>query len=266
MDNNQPSRASFIMKLSNVQASVKAAKSHHNKFGGYSYRNCADIMEALKPYLDGLAVVISDEMVEVGGRVYLKATVTVTDGVNEITNSAYAREAEAKKGMDVSQITGATSSYARKYALEGMFLVDNNKDADSMDNRNQYQNHQQTQQYQPPVQQNHQPTQPTQAQTQLYQAPSQTNTQTPQATHNDYSGYSNQRRQSRYSGPAKRPSASHGDLISPQQVQDLQNALKASSMTEDQLCRAAKVGHINLITVNEFGRAKNWIKRKTMAA
>lgn len=118
--------------LASIQKNLKAPKNQFNKFGGYSYRSCEDILEALKPLTAelGATVTISDEMVEVGGRVYVKATATLRCGEESISTTAYAREAETKKGMDESQITGATSSYARKYALNGLFAIDDNKDAD----------------------------------------------------------------------------------------------------------------------------------------
>lgn len=122
-----------MKKLVAVQAALKAPKGQFNKFGGYKYRSCEDILEAVKPLLleQGLQLTITDEPVEVGGRIYLKATATVTDGSETATVSGYAREAEAKKGMDESQITGTASSYARKYALNGLFLIDDTKDADA---------------------------------------------------------------------------------------------------------------------------------------
>ena len=107
-----------------------------NKFGGYKYRSCEDIVEAVKPLLasEGLAMTITDELTQIGDRYYIKATVTIID-TNESDRhevNGYAREAENKKGMDVSQITGAASSYARKYALNGMFAIDDTKDADDL--------------------------------------------------------------------------------------------------------------------------------------
>ena len=121
-----------MKKLVAVQAALKAPKGQFNKFGGYKYRSCEDILEAVKPLLleQGLQLTIADEPVEVGGRIYIKATATVTDGSETATVSGYAREAETKKGMDESQITGTASSYARKYALNGLFLIDDTKDAD----------------------------------------------------------------------------------------------------------------------------------------
>lgn len=120
-------------KLVAVQAALKAPKGQFNKFGGYKYRSCEDILEAVKPLLleQGLQLTITDEPVEVGGRIYIKATATVTDGSETAAVSGYAREAETKKGMDESQITGTASSYARKYALNGLFLIDDTKDADA---------------------------------------------------------------------------------------------------------------------------------------
>lgn len=122
-----------MKKLVAVQAALKAPKGQFNKFGGYKYRSCEDILEAVKPLLleQGLQLTITDEPVEVGGRIYIKATASVTDGSETAAVSGYAREAETKKGMDESQITGTASSYARKYALNGLFLIDDTKDADA---------------------------------------------------------------------------------------------------------------------------------------
>ena len=122
-----------MKKLVAVQAALKAPKGQFNNFGGYKYRSCEDILEAVKPLLleQGLQLTITDEPVEVGGRIYIKATATVTDGSETAAVSGYAREAETKKGMDESQITGTASSYARKYALNGLFLIDDTKDADA---------------------------------------------------------------------------------------------------------------------------------------
>jgi len=123
----------LIKKLYQIQGELKAPKNQRNNFGGYNYRSCEDILEAVKPLLGKheLALTISDEIIEVGGRVYVKATASITDGEHTINNSAYAREAESKKEMDDSQITGATSSYARKYALNGLLCIDDTKDADA---------------------------------------------------------------------------------------------------------------------------------------
>lgn len=122
-------------KLMNVQSKLKAPKGQYNSFGKYSYRSCEDILEALKPIFkkEKLAIFISDEMVLMDTRFYVKATVTLVDieTGEKVMNSAFAREEENKKGMDGSQVTGASSSYARKYALNGMFAIDDTKDSDS---------------------------------------------------------------------------------------------------------------------------------------
>ena len=123
-------------KLMLIQASLKAPKNQRNAFGNYNYRSCEDILEAVKPLLydTQTTLTISDDIVEVGGRIYVKATATLKDAETwEIIeqNSAYARESESKKWMDDSQITWATSSYARKYALNGLFCIDDVKDADA---------------------------------------------------------------------------------------------------------------------------------------
>ncbi len=120
-------------KLLAVQSELKAPKGQYNSFGKYSYRSCEDILEALKPLLKehGLALTLTDKIVLVGGRYYVKATATVVDGDASISIDAYARESETKKGMDESQITGTASSYARKYALNGLFLIDDQKDDDT---------------------------------------------------------------------------------------------------------------------------------------
>ena len=122
-------------KLTEVQNELKAPKSRYNKFGDYNYRSCEDILEAVKPLLKSkkLAMTVKDEVYSVDGRFYIMAVVTVFDCESEekITTTAYAREDSEKKGMDGSQITGSSSSYARKYALNGMFAIDDTKDADS---------------------------------------------------------------------------------------------------------------------------------------
>ena len=121
-------------KLIAIQSELKAPKSQYNSFGKYAYRNCEDILEALKPLLKEhkSTIYIADEIVTVLDRFYVKATVTFIDAETgeKIINTAYAREEECKKGMDGSQVTGASSSYARKYALNGMFAIDDTKDSD----------------------------------------------------------------------------------------------------------------------------------------
>lgn len=125
----------MLEKLLKIQKELKAPKNQRNNFGGYNYRSCEDIFEAVKPLLaeNGLVLTVSDTMELVGDRYYIKATAELYDietGLS-ITNTAYAREEETKKGMDGSQITGASSSYARKYALNGLFLIDDVKDSDT---------------------------------------------------------------------------------------------------------------------------------------
>ena len=119
--------------LNTIQTALKAPKNQYNKFGKYSYRSCEDILEALKPLLFDLkaTLTISDEIVLIGERYYVKATATLTCENDSVSVSAYAREGEEQAGMAPSQVTGSTSSYARKYALNGLFCIDDNKDADS---------------------------------------------------------------------------------------------------------------------------------------
>ena len=126
----------FQLKVVAVQSELKAPKGQYNSFGNYKYRSCEDILEGVKPLLKEykLVLLINDEIVQIGERYYVKATAKITDGVEVISATAYAREPEAKKGMDESQITGATSSYARKYALNGLLAIDDSKDADTVDN------------------------------------------------------------------------------------------------------------------------------------
>lgn len=125
------------MILQQIQQELKAPKGQRNSFGNYNYRSCEDILEALKPILakHGAAIVLADEVMEIGGRVYVKATATLKTKDGNESATAFAREPQTKKGCDESQITGATSSYARKYALNGLFGIDDTKDADTMDNR-----------------------------------------------------------------------------------------------------------------------------------
>lgn len=124
---------SFHKKIGAIQFELKAPKSQYNSFGKYKYRNAEDILEAVKPLLNKyeMCMSVSDDIVEVGGRIYVKATVKVYDESNYVETTAFAREEENKKGQDSAQLTGGTSSYARKYALNGMFLIDDTKDADA---------------------------------------------------------------------------------------------------------------------------------------
>ena len=120
-------------KLRKIQMELKAPKGQYNSFGKYNYRSCEDILEAVKPLLDkyGLLLQLYDDLVYMGERYYIKAVARIIDGDNFIETQSYAREEETKKGMDGSQITGASSSYARKYALNGLFLIDDTKDSDT---------------------------------------------------------------------------------------------------------------------------------------
>jgi hypothetical protein len=120
-------------KLVAIQSDLKAPKNQTNAFGKYKYRSCEDILEAAKPLLKehGLVLTLSDDIVEVGGRVYVRASASVTDGENHVQTTAFARESLDKKGMDDAQITGSASSYARKYALNGLFCIDDTKDSDA---------------------------------------------------------------------------------------------------------------------------------------
>lgn len=126
-------------KLALIQANLKAPKGQFNDFGKYKYRSCEDILEAVKPLLAkvGALVTLSDELYAIGDRYYVKAVATfidIKDGTT-ISNTAFAREEEIKKGMDGSQITGTASSYARKYALNGLFAIDDTKDADALNTK-----------------------------------------------------------------------------------------------------------------------------------
>lgn len=126
----------IIKQLSEIQSELKAPKSQYNAFGKYNYRNCEDILEALKPILRqrGMAVTITDTVKQIGERYYIEATATLHSGEESINSVALAREDAAQKGKDASQITGSASSYARKYALNGLFAIDDTKDSDGADN------------------------------------------------------------------------------------------------------------------------------------
>ena len=119
--------------LIEVQKKLKAPKNQYNSFGKYNYRSAEDILEAAKPLCceHDLLLTLSDEVVAIGDRIYVKATASVTNGTEAVTVTAFAREEAEKKGMDGSQITGTASSYARKYALNGLFCIDDTKDADT---------------------------------------------------------------------------------------------------------------------------------------
>mgnify|MGYP003399234613 CR=1 FL=1 len=139
-------------KLWTIQQTLNAPKNQRNNFGGYNYRSAEDILEAVKPLLQNITLTVSDEIVLIGNRYYVKATATLSDGEDVIAVTAYAREEESKKGMDASQLTGATTSYARKYALNGLFCIDDAKDPDT-DAYAKQTNQQPRQQKNPPKQQ-----------------------------------------------------------------------------------------------------------------
>ena len=122
-----------MKSLSEIQAKVKAPKGQFNSFGKYKYRSAEDILEAVKQVINpmGFYVTISDEIINIGDRYYVKATATLSNGEETYTTTALAREEESKKGMDGSQVTGASSSYSRKYALNGLFALDDTKDSDA---------------------------------------------------------------------------------------------------------------------------------------
>lgn len=119
--------------LAKIQSLIKAPKGQFNSFGKYKYRSCEDIVEAVKPVINplGFYLTLSDEVVVLSNRFYIKATAKISNGTETYESVAYAREEEVKKGMDGSQVTGAASSYARKYALNGLFAIDDTKDSDS---------------------------------------------------------------------------------------------------------------------------------------
>lgn len=127
----------FQEKVVAVQSELKAPKNQYNSFGEYKYRSCEDVLEGVKPLLKkyGLYLKLSDAVELIGDRYYIKATATLSDTDNCISTSAYAREQLEKKKMDASQVTGAASSYARKYALNGLFAIDDTKDADSIEDK-----------------------------------------------------------------------------------------------------------------------------------
>lgn len=145
-----------MKELITIQSELKAPKSQFNKFGGYKYRKAEDILEAVKPLLNKqkCTLTITDDIVMVGNRIYVKATATIKNEKGEFeTTTGWAREEETKKGMDGSQITGASSSYARKYALNGLFAIDDNADSDTTNDGQHQAAQQQTQTQQPTAQQ-----------------------------------------------------------------------------------------------------------------
>lgn len=145
-----------MKELIAIQSELKAPKSQFNKFGGYKYRKAEDILEAVKPLLakQKCTLIITDDVILIGNRIYVKATATIKNEKDECeTTNGWAREEETKKGMDGSQITGASSSYARKYALNGLFAIDDNADSDTTNDGQHQEAQQQTQTQQPAAQQ-----------------------------------------------------------------------------------------------------------------
>lgn len=122
-----------MKKLIKIQSNLNCPKVRRNAFGNYNYRSAEDIMNSLKPHLkeNECTLILTDDIVLIGTRFYVKATATISDGENEKSCTAFAREDEDKKGMDKAQVTGSVSSYARKYALNGLFLIDDSKDSDA---------------------------------------------------------------------------------------------------------------------------------------
>lgn len=152
-----------MKELITIQSELKAPKSQFNKFGGYKYRKAEDILEAVKPLLakQKCTLIISDDIVMIGNRIYVKATATIKNEKDECeSTTGWAREEETKKGMEGSQITGASSSYARKYALNGLFAIDDNADSDTTNTGQQDNVHHQTAQQTAQTQQQSQPSQP----------------------------------------------------------------------------------------------------------
>ena len=127
-------KKTVYQKLAEIQEGLKVPKGQRNNFGKYNYRKAEDVLQAAKPLLDGGIILLNDELVMIGERYYVKATASFTYNGETISTDGFARESLTKKGMDDSQVTGATSSYSRKYALNGLLAIDNTDDADSMDN------------------------------------------------------------------------------------------------------------------------------------
>lgn len=131
METEETKVQNVIVTLNKIQKELKAPKSNRNEFGGYKYRSAEDIVEAVKPLLGTAVLTITDDMILLGDRFYVKAIATLSEEGTSVSTTAFAREALAKKGMDEAQITGSASSYARKYALNGLFCIDDTKDPDA---------------------------------------------------------------------------------------------------------------------------------------
>ena len=255
----EPSRVEFIRNLSAIQNNLKVGKDHKNDYGGYPYRNASDILETVKPVLSefGYDLVINSEIVEISGRFYVKTTVSVTDGINEKSVSAMARETENRKGMDDSQVTGSATTYSKKYALENLFCIDNNQDADSWDNshnpgykprqqpnRQHYQNNRNQQVHQ-------QNNQPYQNNPQPQQQPQNTGYQFQQPT-----GHQPQQANTQVRAVAP--------VITPAQVQKLRNGMRMADVTEERFCKAAQIDHIGQLTKDRVKQSVEWLKAKAM--
>ena len=258
MSDSATSRRKFIIKIARIQRELNAPKNQFNGFGKYNYRSCEDIMQGLKPFLDDLIIFMNDEVVQIGDRYYVKATVTITDGEHEVTNSALAREALDKKGMDASQITGSCSSYARKYALAGMFLIDDNKDADSRDNRqhSQPQRHEQNNGYKK------QPDAHYQQQVQPSPAPvaeSRHNTHpTPATAARQTQTTSNNRSQANC--------GTGGKVLMPHQVKQLKEALNKAGIQEHEFLGMCKLERLGQLQSERFPKAISWIRDHSAGA
>ena len=288
---NEPTRAEFIARLSYIQANLVAGKGQQNNFANFAYRKAADILAALKPFLDGLVVKLNSEVVEISGRWYVKTTASITDGVNVESAAALAREPENKKGMDDSQVSGAATTYSKKYALENLFMIDDNQDADSFDNsKNNRQNHQQNnRQYHQPQQQarpmnNHQNNRQNNQQ-QPQQQPQQ-NERVPyvdRSQQGERGGYlqdmadhvvrrsqGQQRPQPHASQePAQQEQQQEPrdpQVLSPNQYKRIQGALKAADIDglEQRFCKSANIQHIGALQAYRFESSLEWIHRKAM--
>ena len=237
-------RIEFIRNVSLMTANLKVGKDHRNEYGGYAYRNAADILAAVKPHLTefGYDLVINSEIVEISGRFYVKTAVTITDGVNEKTVSAMARETQSRKGMDDSQVTGAATTYSKKYALENLFCIDNNPDADSWTNNQESQKqHRQYDRgphadYNPDSHVQHQNHQP------------QTHHRNPQQP-TPNAGHEWQQISPQQKAP-----------ITPPQVESLRMAMAMAHVSETQLCKKADIQHIGQMTQNRIKAAIAWLQ------
>lgn len=258
------SRRRFIVKIARIQRELNAPKNQYNKFGKYNYRSCEDIMQGLKPFLDDLIIFMNDEVVQIGDRYYLKATVTITDGEHEVTNSALAREALTKKGMDDAQITGSCSSYARKYALAGMFLIDDNRDADAHDNRNNNQGYQSGyRQQQPQSHQSEYAQPPQQGQQDIQPAASSSaatghNVPTPvPAPAEPVQTVSNASSQQ-----AVNQCGTAGKVLTPAQVRILKSTLHNTGVQESELLGMCGIERIGQMQDDWFEGALKWLNKR----